>query len=253
MRTIHWPLRIATGAALALMLVAQPSQADEKKASEWNYELAPLYLWGMSISGTTRMGPVTTPLDVKFKDAVQDLSGVFTFHFEGKNPRWGYYADLSYVNLTPSSQLPTGQKISVDFRNPLVELAGLYRLGQPGVSPWWVYGGLRYMEMDIDVEGLPSPPLPFNKLSVKEDITDGFVGVRYQNKLSERWEFMGQGDIGAGTSDLVLSATLLLKYRFTKTVGAYAGWRWLDYDVNKSDFEYNATMSGPLLAVDFRW
>ena len=106
MRAIHWTLRVATGMALALSLAAN---AADDKSGEWAYELAPLYLWGMSIDGTSRIGPVTTPLDVKFKDAVSDLSAVFTFHFEGKNPRWGYYLDLSYDKLTPESKLPTGQ------------------------------------------------------------------------------------------------------------------------------------------------
>ncbi|KPK50968.1 MAG: hypothetical protein AMJ63_13380 [Myxococcales bacterium SG8_38_1] len=238
---------------MALAFGAGAAWAEEKKSGEWEYELAPLYLWGISIDGSTRVGPVTTPLDVKFKDSVSDLSGVFTFHFEGKNPRWGYYVDFSYVKLTPKSQLPTGQTVFVDFRNPLIEGAGLYRLGEAGRSPWWLVGGLRYMRMDIDVTGIPSPPLPFSAVSVKEDITDAFLGARYQNKLSQRWDFMGQADIGTGTSDLVWSATLLFNYRFTKTVGAYVGWRWLDYDVDKSDFGYDATMSGPLLAVNFRW
>lgn len=238
---------------LALMLGVDKGWAQQSSSGGWTYELAPLYLWGVSVDGTSRLGPVTAPLDIDFSDAVSDLSGIFTVHFEGRNPRWGYYADFSYLRLTPKSELPTGQEVSVDFRNPLIEAAGLYRLGEPGVSPWWLVGGLRYMRLDIDVTGIPSPPLPFDALSVKENITDAFVGARFQNRMSERWEFMAQGDVGAGTSDLVWSATLLFKYRFSEKVGAYAGWRWLDYNVDKSDFAYDATMSGPLLAVDFRW
>ena len=239
--------------ALTLALGAGAAWAEEEKSSEWEYVLEPLYLWGMSIDGTTRIGPATVPLNIEFSDAVEDLAGIFTFHFEGRNPRWGYYVDFSWIKLTPESTLPTGRPLNVDFRNPLIEVAGLYRLGTPGVSPWWLVGGLRYMRLDLDVTGIPSPPLPFSTLSVKEDITDAFIGARYADKLSERWDFMAQGDVGTGTSELVWSAKLLFNYHFTKSFGAIAGYRWLDYDVEKTDFAYDAMMSGPLLAVQFRW
>ena len=239
--------------AIVLAMSGGAAWAQEKKSGEWEYDLVPLYLWGMSIDGSTRMGPVTAPLNIRFKDAVEDLSGVFTFYFEGHNARWGYYTNFSWIKLTPDSELPTGRTVSVDFRNPLIEVAGLYRLGEPGRSPWWLVGGVRYMGLHIDVTGIPSPPLPFNSLNAREDITDGFIGGRFRQKLSDRWELTAQGDVGTGTSDLVWSASALFNYRFNKTVGALAGWRWLDYDVNKTDFVYDAMMSGPILAVTFHW
>jgi len=149
MKTVCRSLRVSIGVLLTVALGVNGALADEKRPGEWEYEVAPLYLWGISIDGTSRLGPVTAPLDIDFNDAVSDLSGIFTVHFEARNPRWGYYADVSYVRLTPESALPTGQKVSVDFRNPLIVVAGLYRLGEAGFAPWWLVDGVRYMKMDI--------------------------------------------------------------------------------------------------------
>jgi hypothetical protein len=41
-------------------------------------------------------GPVSAPLDIKFSDAVSDLEGVFTFHYEGAKGNWGLIADFSF-------------------------------------------------------------------------------------------------------------------------------------------------------------
>jgi hypothetical protein len=51
---------------------------------EWEYTLAPLFLWAQGIEGTSEIGPVTAPLDITFKNALSNLEATFTVHFEMK-------------------------------------------------------------------------------------------------------------------------------------------------------------------------
>ncbi len=37
----------------------------ESTDGEWQYSLAPLFLWAQGIEGTSTIGPVTAPLDIR--------------------------------------------------------------------------------------------------------------------------------------------------------------------------------------------
>jgi hypothetical protein len=90
-----------------ILLYGSHSWADSNKDfNTWQNTLAPLYLWGVSMSGTMTSGPVTAPLEIEFSDAVADLEGIFTLHYEGAKGNWGVIVDYSFLNLTPSAEIP---------------------------------------------------------------------------------------------------------------------------------------------------
>jgi hypothetical protein len=239
-------LLIGSGNALA---------ASEAEFNTWQNKLAPLYLWGVSLDGEATFGTQTIPLEIEFSDAVEDLEAIFTLHYEGAKGHWGVIVDYSLLNLGPSAELPNGAELDVDFENTIAEVAGLYRVGAD--SPWQVLAGFRQYEIDVEVKGLPAPPLPTNRLTITEDINDFFVGGRYIRDMSERWTFLGRADVGTGDSDLVWNAIFMFDYQFNDLLSAFAGWRLLDYDVDEGSgtdtFKYDMNHSGPLLALTFNW
>jgi len=152
----------------------------------------------VSLDGTTTFGTVTVPLEIEFSDAVSDLEAIFTLHYEGAKGHWGIIADYSFLNLGPSAELPTGSAVNVDFENTVFEIAGMYRFG--AASPWQLLAGWRRYEIDLEADGLPAPPLPATALERTEEIDDLFFGGRYIREISDRWTFIGRGDVGAGDS-----------------------------------------------------
>jgi len=70
--------RSAISAILFICSIATPSYAADE-FNNWQNTLAPLYLWGASIEGTLNDQGIT----VDFDDAISDLNGIFTFHYEG--------------------------------------------------------------------------------------------------------------------------------------------------------------------------
>jgi hypothetical protein len=223
------------GASILLAGWLQPAIAQEDDG-KWRHQLTPLYLWAIGL--------------IEFKDAIDDLEAVFTIHYEASKANWTILADYSYVRLGPSAQLPNGQALNVDFKNPLAEIGAAYRFDN---SAWELLGGVRYLGMDVTVNA----PNGMNLAKVEEDFVDLFVGGRVTAKLSQKWTFRGRLDVGAGDSDFVGNAALLFDWRFGKIASLLLGYRWLTYDIETgsglSRFKYDATLQGPLAALTFSW
>jgi hypothetical protein len=242
---------LAIAFTLGMLLFGSNAWAESNDDfNSWQNTLAPLYLWGVSMSGTMASGPITAPLEIEFSDAVSDLEGIFTLHYEGAKGNWGIIADYSFLNLGPSATIPdTPAVIDVDMKNTIAEVAGLYRFGPK--NPWQLLAGYRRYQLDVTISGLPE------QVVIDETINDFFIGGRYVRQITDKWLFLGRADIGAGDSDLVWNVALAFDYRFTKLLSGLVGWKVLDYDVDTGSgadsFQYDMRHSGPLLALAFRW
>ncbi len=247
---------LATVLTISTLLFGSNSRAESNEDfNSWQNTLAPLYLWGVSMSGDMTSGPISAPLDIKFSDAVSDLEGIFTLHYEGAKGNWGVIADYSYLNLGPSAAIPgTPVVLNVDMKNTIAEVAALYRFGAD--NPWQLLGGYRSYKLDVTIAGLP-PLAPVSQITIEETINDFFVGGRFRQNINDKWSFLGRADVGAGDSDLVWNAALAFDYRFTKLLSGFVGWKVLDYDVDRGSgantFKYDMRHSGPLLALAFHW
>ena len=240
-----------------MMLFGSTASANSNQDfNSWQNTLAPLYLWGVSMDGSMTSGPISADLDIEFSDAVSDLEGIFTLHYEGAKGHWGFIADYSFLNLGPSADIPgTPLTLDVDMENTIAEIAALYRFGPD--SPWQLLAGFRQYELDVTVEGLPSPPASASKVNVEETIEDFFIGGRFVQRINDNWSFTGRADIGSGDSDLVWNALAAFDYRFSDLISGFVGWRILEYEVDSGSgpdtFKYDMNHSGPLLALAFHW
>lgn len=241
---------------ISLLGISNACASAEEDFNRWENSLAPLYLWAQSLSGTMTQGPATAPLEIDFSDAISDLEATYTIHYEGAKGNFGVLLDYSFLNLAPSAELEgTSRSIDVDMKNTIAEVAGIYRFGPK--NPWQLLLGYRSYDLDVTVKDLPSPPLPSNKITIKETIEDFFIGGRYITRMTDRWTFTGRLDVGTGDSDIVWNASAALDYKFNDVISGLIGWRILDYDVDQGSgrdtFKYDMRHSGPLFALAFRW
>ena len=69
-------------AMFVMVAAATPAQAQDQ-SDEWQFQIAPLYLWAISLDGTMDIrGRIEQDFTVDFKDAFDNLEGAFTVHFE---------------------------------------------------------------------------------------------------------------------------------------------------------------------------
>ncbi len=243
---------LATGIIMVVIgLVCPMAYGEESNSnSDWEFNLAPMYLWAVSIDGDQTVKGTKVDLDISFSDIFDDLNGALTFHFEGLHKqRWGFFSDLNYIVL----EMDDGP-VDIDFTEILFELAGFYRFTD-GAHAIDGFGGLRYSSMDVDLD-LPSP-LP--NVDQGKDWVDPYLGLRWQWKFAEKWGTDLRGDIGGFGigSDITWNLVGMVNFKPWKHVGLFGGYRALyqDYSTGSGDnkFKFDATMHGPVLGLNITW
>ena len=243
--------------SVIMMLTPAVSSAQDTtpKEKNWEFNLAPFYLWAVNLDGDLTVMRNTVPLQADFKEIANSLEGLLTVHFEGMhNSGWGFLTDVSYLNLggqqTTPGPLPI--TIDVDFTTVMVELAGVYRfkIDEDALD---LIGGIRYYGLDTEIDVVGVPP----RIDKDKDWVDAMLGARYIWTITDRWNFMARGDIGFGGSDLTWNLAGLFNYQPWKHVSLLFGYRYMDIDYEDGSgrelFKYDVSMHGPVLGVNFVW
>ena len=73
-------LSIAVLTAGTLALSTEVYASDD----EWEFALAPLFLWGVNLDGESTINGKAADMDLDFGDILDNLDAVFTVHFEAR-------------------------------------------------------------------------------------------------------------------------------------------------------------------------
>jgi hypothetical protein len=229
---------------------AQERSVDDSASGGWEYSVAPLYIWFSGMSGDTTLGPVSAPINVEFKDALDNLEGIFTIRAEARRDNFAMFTDFMYMDLGPEAQTPGGGSVSVQLKNTVWEIGGAYavRAAAPRVE---VIAGGRYSELKLSTT--PGP------VSVRESWMDGFAGLRLMHDFGQenQWRASVRADAGAGGSDLSWSAAGLLSYRFKDWLRATGGYKWLSFDYTDgsgpSRVKFDVLYQGPIAGLELNF
>jgi hypothetical protein len=245
---------VLTAVLLATLLVVPSAFAAGGGDDGWKFDLAPFYLWAVTLDGDVGVGPVDQSLEADFGQIWENLEAVVTAHFEARKGSWGGIIDFSYMNLTPGDTLPNGVTVGVDLTNSMVELDGFYSIAKDAHT-FDIIAGLRWTEQKTDISITP----PGVTGGVKADWWDPIVGARWIWGFTPKWQLTARGDIGGfGVgSDFTWNASALVVWQPWKHVALAAGYRALDQDYEDGEgldrYKWDATMSGPIAGIDFRW
>jgi hypothetical protein len=92
---------------LSIVVSICSSGFAQEPEKDWRFELAPLYLWGIAISGDMTVKGNESEVEADFGDIFSNLNGVFTVHFDTAwKQKWGGFVDLNYVNLEADKNTP---------------------------------------------------------------------------------------------------------------------------------------------------
>ena len=247
-------LSLAAVFSVIALSLSSAGAAPDRNSDEWQFTLAPLFLWGMNIDGSSQVGPVEAPLDLSFTDDIfENLSAVFTVHFEAHKNDLSLFAEYQYTELEPSTSIPNGAELDIDFTNQLAELGAGYRVATWGNTDVEPIIGARWTSQELKNQVRGGPVL----VDVSENWWDGFVGVRLWTRFNDKWTLASRGDIGAGGSDFIWNVSFILDYQFRKWGSVFLGYRWLDYDYDSGSgpdrYAYKALQQGPLAGIAFHW
>jgi hypothetical protein len=244
---------IRMGILAVTIAMVLPSTVLSQEA-DWQFELAPLYLWAILIDGDLGVRERTAGVSVDFGDVWDNLEGVFTLRFNGLyRGKFGFVLDYNYLDLG-TEVTKQGANLEVDFKSQILNAAAIYRFID---GPHTLDGaaGIRYTNLDarIDLRNIGV------RLDGDQDWVDPIVGLRYAYQIADKWTLRLYGDIGGFgvSSDFTWQGLGLIDFQPWKNVAIVAGYRAIgtDYETGSGmdQFSYDATVHGPVLGIDIRW
>lgn len=230
------------------LLTSAAVQAQE--GNNWDFELAPLYLWAISIDGDLGIRGRTASASVDFSDIWDNLEGVFTTRFSMLyKEKFGLWFDYNYLDLGKEKASDMAN-IEAGFTSQIVNLGATYRFMQ-GKHTWDGGVGIRYISLDSEID-LNNAGV---RLSGDQDWVDPVIGARYSLAFTDKWALRLYGDIGGFgvSSDLTWQGLALIDFQPWRNVAIVAGYRALYSDYTDGGFTYDATVHGPVVGIDIRW
>jgi hypothetical protein len=265
-------------ALITIILSFAFGRAVEANTDEWRFELTP-YFWASEadIDAATINGQ-TSSAELDFDDILDLLDFAGFARFEAWKGKWGFIADVSYVDLgadgtlTPQLGPLTFPEISVDvdFRQTTLDFGASRRFeisSGSTESKWWfdLMGGIRYsyLKQEIDVSKAPGPFVSAfgTTLGGDEDWFEPFVGARIGWQLTDNLILAVRADVGGfgigDASDLTWNIVLGIEYKPWEKISIKAGYRIYDIDYETGSggdrFGYDAQLRGPALGVTFHF
>ena len=257
-------LLVATliGALMSTTAAAQAQTDFSESQDQWQFAGA-IYLWGADIGGKTIGG---AEVEVGFSDLLDNLEMAFMGAFAARKNNWSFLTDVVYLDLGVDStadlsipigpiQVPVTTTTNLDLRGLVLQFAGGYGLYSEGKSRLDLVGGVRYIDLDTDLFLELQSLGPGQSRIVSDSLTawDGFVGLKGQASLGERWYLPYYVDVGAGDSDLTWQAIAGIGFRAGRVWDLALVYRHLEWDFDSTLLIDDINFSGPTLGVIFRW
>jgi hypothetical protein len=250
-------------AAVALVLPAVDGFSQE---DEWEFNVAP-YGWLAGIEGDVTAKGSQSSVDASFSDLLDVLDFAGFVHLEAGKNRWGVFVDPSYLKLSADEHVDP-VTVEIDAEMWVVEMGGVYRLGEWHVGSdksrklvLDVLGGGRYWSLETEIDiGIPIAGVTYDAKETVDWI-DPFIGFRIRTNLTDKLLFRVRGDVGGfdigDSSDLTWNVLAVFGYGFTERTSMWLGYRALDVDYDEGSgadlFEFDVTMSGPIVGLNFQF
>ena len=247
---------VATAAALAGN--APGVSAEEQSSSGWKFNVSP-YLWAAGISGTvgTLPGLPAADIDASFSDIWDDLQFAGMIAGGARKDRFSIAGDLQYVHTegNDNSLAPIFGSEKLTSKTVIFSALGEYLILERDRSNLVVSGGLRVWSVDTELE-LSTGALPGRTIKGDDTWVDPLIGVRGSVDLGQSyvfftgWSYVGGFGVG---SEIMADLFGGFGYRFTETISATMGYRWMKVDRDDGGFVYDVVQQGVMVGASFRF
>jgi hypothetical protein len=235
-------------------VVFSPASSFSQEEKDWDFAIAPLYLWATNINGESGVGDQTAETNIKFGDIYDNLQGVLTVRLNALyRKKFGLVLDYTYLDLGNEKQTDI-VNIETSFKAQILNFAGTYRF-LDGMHMLEGVAGIRYTGLDLEVELLGTG----NGLEENKNWVDPIVGARYTYRMADKWALRFYGDIGGFgvASDFTWQGLGLIDFQPWKHMAIIAGYRAIatDYESGsgRDKFTYDVIVHGPVLGLDIRF
>ena len=251
---------------------AQTSQPTE--AESWQFAVtAYAYLPAISGNAYFPVSGTSESFRVNQSDLINNLKMVFMGAFDAHHGRWGFFADVLYLDLGRRNTnvhdftiggvgIPadTTSDVSLDMKAWIANLVGEYRvLGHSqGGTTLDAVAGVRYLSLNERLQwnftgsigSLPEAARSGNQ-EISANILYGIVGVKGQLQGDLGFMMPFYIDVGTGGSPFTWEGAIGLGYMFRWGEVSLL-YRYIDFHFDSSKLQ-DLTIAGPMVAATFRW
>lgn len=245
-----------TALALAGLCAASfSSQATAAEGDGWNWVIAP-YIWfaGVSTDHSRDVPPSSGSSESDFDDILDKLDGALMLHAEGQGDHFGLFGDLVFIGLGDSHEFDLlDTKSQLDAT--LFDAAMVWSPGDERFTGFELFGGLRYIDIDLDVKFIPNDPdLPTIEVNPGQSYSDFLLGARYNAKLSDRWGLTLRADGSFGETDGTWNTSAVFDYKMKHGAWVF-GYRYFNADLASENDNVNTdiTVHGPEVGYAFKF
>lgn len=231
--------------------MAQPASPAAAPSGAWQNEIG-LYAAGVGMSGQAAIGSLGVKVDLSFSEILDQMEAAGMVAYDGHGERWGAMANLNYVGLAATKDLPLGGTAEADVDQTLFDAEATRRFAK-GLQ---YYFGARVVDVNTHLELRPAAGAD-RRDHVRQTWVDPLVGLRYETPLGKRWRFVGRADIGGFDvgSHLAWQVLTHFDWKLSSHVGADFGYVLLDIDYHDGQgrdfFKYDIRSEGPVAALTF--
>jgi hypothetical protein len=228
-----------------------------ENSSPWWLTIAP-YGWVTATEGDMGVAGRVAPVDISFKDTLEDLDLAFMLAIEGGFDRWAFGFDGIFATSSASATLPAGAapytRATLDFDQFFGRFHIGYQILDEDKATLTAFVGARYSYLSSEIV-LSGPEVPKMSADGSKSWIDPVIGLHGVWEINDRWFVHGGGDIGGFgvSSDLIWQANVALGYRFTDSLSALAGYRGLGVDYSNGGFLVDTVAHGPVIGLSFRF
>jgi hypothetical protein len=246
-------LRPLATALAGLCVASFSSQAAAAEGDGWSWMVAP-YIWaaGVSTNHKRDVPPSESSNSTNFKNIVDKIDGAFMLHAEGQGDHIGVFADYLYLGLGDKHDfdlLSTDSQLDAT----LFDLAMVWSPGDQRYTGFELFGGLRYINVDLSIDFKPNnPALPTVNVDPGETYNDFLLGFRYKWDLSDRWGLSIRVDGSTGDTDGTFNTAA--NFMYNTEHGAWVfGYRYMTADLPSKFSSTDLTMDGPQFGYAFKF
>lgn len=233
-----------------------PPITPARESSGWEFTVA-LYAPLMGLEGDIGVaGFAPGHVDVPFEDILDNLDGGLSGAFQAKNGRWSITADAIWLKLSAAANPFASSYLRVSQEQIMASLSVGYEIyGSESTSLDLVAGAaLNSIDVDLDLF-TPRLPVTTRSGSGSQEWIDPFVGLRFHQRLGDRWSIFANGVYGGFdvSSDEYWQVLAGIGYRLTESTSIALAYRVIAVDYRQGGFVYDTETSGPNLGLVIRF
>ncbi|WP_372571027.1 hypothetical protein [Ruegeria jejuensis] len=236
-----------SGSLIVAGVLLAASLASAARAERWEYRITP-YIWGPTLETSLNIGP-NPP--VNSSTSIFDiLDGAFLIAGEARKGRWSIGGEFNYLNLGDNVPVAGLDNFaSWDLKGTMATLGAAYAVYDHENTRIEALAAVRNWDLDIDTT------VAGRTASANVNWTDPLIGVRYSQQINDRLRATGMANIGGFDvgSHFQWEALAELNWAWTDRVDLAGGYRHLKVDFERGSEVVDLTLTGPYVAVGFKF